>query len=688
VRHRTMGRLTIGAATGLIAMSLVVPTASAQPRVILSAATSAVAGALAADKTITLNDGLAPILRACLFAEGDRSAKTRTLTQREFSIDCVVPYINGLWLDEKALFRTHEGIAEQARDELIIRPPGAPFPIFYPPQLADPVLAHLRGPLAKAPDVVAKPLPAVLPRPSLSPDSLYNNIGLLYLPNAYVVPGGTFNEMYGWDSYFIIRGMLASVDYIMRNPTARIWSAADDALIQLTDDPNSKYNYRAVANRLFQVAKGMVDNHIFEITYYGGFILNANRTYYLGRSQPPLFTQEALAVLGSAQRYGFPYQETLAPYLEITHNGFTAPKTWHDWIKTEVLPAAQTYYAYWTDPKQTQFGSSSNPRIVSVAHAGAQHSVYVFGTDGLGPAPEVARSTQPQNRELYAQSAKYFAENPDRNPDQRFYNPTAICTDEKSMDGCGDPIYKLTQAFYRADRAVRASGFDLSGRFGDQGEWTMDFAPVSLNVLLLQMARDIDRMAALIGEAQPFGAAALAERRAFLKTFFARASSGYADRFVGGTRPDTVPEYTYPYATQFYLLWGGVFDDPKETQAFVATARDFLGRHAGGQYGIPTSFVNSGKQWDLPYAWAPIQFFAADGLAVHGFHAEAARVMLDWIITVNVFFSHTGIIIEKYDYTDPTQDPRVRIGYSHAQHGFGWTNGVYMMFINRLYGRL
>src|SRR5580658_11049692 len=27
--------------------------------------------------------------------------------------------------------------------------------------------------------------------------------GLLYLPKPYVVPGGRFNEMYGWDSYFI-----------------------------------------------------------------------------------------------------------------------------------------------------------------------------------------------------------------------------------------------------------------------------------------------------------------------------------------------------------------------------------------------------------------------------------------------------------------------------------------------------
>jgi neutral trehalase len=30
--------------------------------------------------------------------------------------------------------------------------------------------------------------------------------GLLYLPYRYVVPGGRFNEMYGWDSYFTATG--------------------------------------------------------------------------------------------------------------------------------------------------------------------------------------------------------------------------------------------------------------------------------------------------------------------------------------------------------------------------------------------------------------------------------------------------------------------------------------------------
>lgn len=31
--------------------------------------------------------------------------------------------------------------------------------------------------------------------------------GLLYLPHPYVVPGGRFNEQYGWDSYFTLLGL-------------------------------------------------------------------------------------------------------------------------------------------------------------------------------------------------------------------------------------------------------------------------------------------------------------------------------------------------------------------------------------------------------------------------------------------------------------------------------------------------
>jgi alpha,alpha-trehalase len=75
--------------------------------------------------------------------------------------------------------------------------------------------------------------------------------GLLYLPHPYVVPGGRFNEMYGWDSYFIILGL--------------------------------------VADRRTDLARDMIENFFFEIENYGS-VLNANRTYHLTRSQPPFLT--------------------------------------------------------------------------------------------------------------------------------------------------------------------------------------------------------------------------------------------------------------------------------------------------------------------------------------------------------------------------------------------------------------
>ena len=48
------------------------------------------------------------------------------------------------------------------------------------------------------------------------------------------------------------------------------------------------------------LAQGMVENFFFEIEHYGG-VLNANRTYYLTRSQPPFLTSMILAVYEARQ---------------------------------------------------------------------------------------------------------------------------------------------------------------------------------------------------------------------------------------------------------------------------------------------------------------------------------------------------------------------------------------------------
>ncbi len=77
-----------------------------------------------------------------------------------------------------------------------------------------------------------------------------NTAHLLPLPYPYMVPGGRFREMYYWDSYFTMLGLMESGDTT------------------------------AVEN--------MIDNFAFLINNYG-HIPNGNRSYYLSRSQPPFF---------------------------------------------------------------------------------------------------------------------------------------------------------------------------------------------------------------------------------------------------------------------------------------------------------------------------------------------------------------------------------------------------------------
>jgi alpha,alpha-trehalase len=82
------------------------------------------------------------------------------------------------------------------------------------------------------------------------PDRAVKYSSRLPLPNRYVVPGGRFDEMYYWDSYFTMLGLHAS---------------GERALL-----------------------RQMCDNFAFLIERYG-HIPNGTRSYYLARSQPPFF---------------------------------------------------------------------------------------------------------------------------------------------------------------------------------------------------------------------------------------------------------------------------------------------------------------------------------------------------------------------------------------------------------------
>ena len=83
------------------------------------------------------------------------------------------------------------------------------------------VTADMRE-LEKRCSVEIRALPKVITKAGDIDTNSFHPQGLLYLPKRYVVPGGRFNEMYGWDSYFIIRGLLETAGSILRATSSKI----------------------------------------------------------------------------------------------------------------------------------------------------------------------------------------------------------------------------------------------------------------------------------------------------------------------------------------------------------------------------------------------------------------------------------------------------------------------------------
>ncbi|KAF2084340.1 glycoside hydrolase family 37 protein [Saccharata proteae CBS 121410] len=137
----------------------------------------------------------------------------------------------------------------------------------------------------------------------------------------FVVPGGRFNELYGWDSYMESLGLLT--------------------------------------NNRVDLVKSMVQNFCFCIKHYGK-ILNGNRTYYLCRSQPPFLTDMTLRV-----------------YDRIKHDPGA-----DEFLRTALLAAIKEYYSVWmNDPRLDRESGLSRYRPGGIGvppETEASHFVHVL----------------------------------------------------------------------------------------------------------------------------------------------------------------------------------------------------------------------------------------------------------------------------------------------------------------------
>ncbi len=430
----------------------------------------------------------------------------------------------------------------------------------------------------------------------------------------YVVPGGRFNELYGWDSYFIVLGLL------------------QDGRRDL--------------------ARGTADNLLYEVRHYGK-ILNANRSYYLTRSQPPFLTSIVREV----------------------YEAGAADKTW---LAAALRTAMVEYQNVWL----------GKDRLVK---AGACKLSRYYDS-GSGPCPEVEPGHYDEPIQPWLAQVK-----PGRGPlplnSFQFLNEYLYCGKygRSKVDGM------TLDAFFKNDRAVRESGHDTTHRFDDR---TTEFVTVDLNSLLYKYEMDFAQLiqkefggrlpgaGGAAGDANYWRERAATRKRAMLALMWDEESGYFFDYdFVHRQRS------TYISATGLWPLWAKLFDptNPAEMNCVRRIAafgckkmEEPAGLAATARESVQSARRHDARQWDYPYGWAPHQMLTWQGFRNYGLDAEAGRLAYRWLYTIarNVR-DYNGTIPEKYNVVTGSHEVFVEYGnvgtkFSYiAPEGFGWMNASF-----------
>ena len=380
----------------------------------------------------------------------------------------------------------------------------------------------------------------------------------------FIVPGGRFNELYNWDSCFCAISMITTH---------------------------------------LEVVKSILRHFVFETIHYGK-ILNANRSYYLGRAQPPFLTDLALRV----------YRATL-------HEPGSK-----DLLRHAILAAMKEYYNYWMKP----------PRLDAVSGL-TRYRPIGFGLGPETPAHEFAHILTPYAKK-YSMTVKEVG---------RAYTDGEIQEDDLDR-------------FYLHDRALRESGHDTTKRL--EGVCA-DLGTIDLNCLLYRYETDIadtirtvfddflvvpatfcapGQIADRVESSAAWDRAARKRKMLIDKHCWNEAKGSYFDyNTVTNTQTD------FEYVTCLWPLWCGVAS-PHQAALLVEKALpkfECVGglststEHPRG----PISETNPPRQWDYPFGWAPHQILAWDGLKKYGYHEDAERLAYKWLhMITKVFVEYNG----------------------------------------------
>ena len=419
----------------------------------------------------------------------------------------------------------------------------------------------------------------------------------------FVVPGGRFNEMYGWDSYFESIGLLLG--------------------------PKK------------QLAKTMADNFQYEIEHYGK-ILNANRTYYLTRTQPPF------------------YSSIIREVFEKKVKGADLK-----WLKSHLTTAIKEYETVWMVPEKRLTKTGLNRYLA----------------EGIGLPPEVEEGHYNEVLRSYADKANMSIPDYEKGYYQRKIDNTAL------------------DDYFIHDRSVRENGHDTSYRLENR---CAHLNCVDLNSFLYKYERDFSYLIkkyfndtfenndGRIFTSDRWEIKAEIRKNLMIKYLWNEDDSIFYDY-------DFVEEKQIPFvsATSLLPLWAEITDKHQAEKIIKNTLQKLI--CLGGIAGCTEesrgeiSENRPARQWDYPNGWAPHQMMIWKGLINYGYAEKAHELIYRWIwmITKNAV-NYNGTIPEKYDVVSATHKVFAEYGNVGTnfeyitREGFGWMNASYIYGLSLL----
>ncbi len=418
----------------------------------------------------------------------------------------------------------------------------------------------------------------------------------------FVVPGGRFNEMYGWDSYFEGMGLLI------------------DGRIDL--------------------AKAMVDNFCYQIENFGK-ILNANRSYYLTRTQPPF--------LSSFIREVFEYDD----------------KKDIKWLTSVLQVAVKEYETVWM-VKEKRLTKNGLNRYLA---------------EGIGIPPETEDGH-------FDEVLLQFAE--------KHQLPLETFLEKYRKRELIDEVLDM---YFVHDRSLRESGHDTSWRLDNV---CAHLNTVDLNSLLYKYEKDFAYLIATYFNDSFQGVDAKSYnsdywldkariREELMRKFLWSDTEGsfFDYNFIENTQTN------FESATNFYPLWAA-FCSEKEARKLVDNLMQSF-RVKGGITATTkasVAFIDENqpqRQWDYPNGWAPHQMLLWKGLLNYGYRKETQELVYRWLwmITRNAV-DYNGTIPEKYDVVSCTHKVYAEYGNVGTEFdyittsGFGWMNASYQYGLSLL----